>query len=107
MTTTTTVHDHWNGWACLDCMIWLANGDTPPEMSEEETTAWLDAIIERTAETSHVTVGRMLGEDGCEHRQLCEEHIDQCERDDFSWTPCDHCGSTLAGFRYAITGWLE
>lgn len=105
--TTTTTRDHWNGWACTDCTMLIANGETPPEMTEAETAAWLNEIDRRMDGTTTVTLGRMLGEDGCEHRQLCEEHMDQCERDEFSWAQCDYCGSTLGGERHAITGWMN
>lgn len=97
--------DHANGWCCTDCLHLLANGETPPELSEEETDAYLARVIEAEA-GGHISLGRMLGEDGCE----CEdwdtsEHQEGCERQEFSRTCCDVCQSPLAGYREAVTFW--
>lgn len=105
--TTTTTRDHWNGWACTDCATFIANGETPPGWSEYRTAKWLSRIEELSTGTTHVTLGRLCGEDGCEHDDPNdEEHATQCERIEFSWSWCDHCGERLAGERLAITGWL-
>lgn len=101
---------HANGWCCVDCVTLLANGETPPEMSEAETAEWL-ARVEAAGDASTVTLGRMFGEDGCEHTSdawradaaVQEAHAAECERDTFSWRPCDVCGSTLGGERHAVT----
>lgn len=105
--TATTPGPHWNGWACVDCTMFLANGETPPDWDEERTANWRRRIEERMTGTVDVTLGRLCGEDGCEHDDPSdEEHAAQCERDPFSRSWCDHCGERLAGERYAITGWL-
>lgn len=102
-----TMRDHWNGQCCTDCLVYLANGETPPEMTEDETAAWLKRIATATAETKFVTLGRLVGEDGCDCTDRdTDEHREGCERTDFSWSSCDHCGSGLGGERHAITGWL-
>lgn len=32
-----------------------------------------------------------------------DDHYENCERQDFSWSSCDGCGSTLGGTRHAYT----
>lgn len=111
--------DHANGWACVDCLFLLANGETPEQMNEEETAAWL-ARIEAQGE---VTLGRMYGEGGCDCDPEAmepsdqadphyvepdyEHHAESCEQDSFSWPPCDVCGSHLGGSRDAVTFWFD
>jgi len=81
----------------------LANGETPPEMSEDETAAWLNSL-----DDTEVTPGLRADE----HDEACPNHGDwsgeecYCETVDFSWSPCDSCGSDLAGTRHAVTFWL-
>lgn len=112
--TTKTEQEHSNGWCCVDCLMLLANGDTPPEWDEAKTAEWL-ADIERQTEGCDVTLGRMFGEDGCEHTSeewhsggpAQEEHAENCERQDFSWRRCDVCGSNLGGAREAVTFWFD
>lgn len=97
--------EHANGWACTDCMILLANGEEPPERTEDELRAW-HAAITRCTEGTTVTIGRMLGEDGCECPDTSSvDHWEGCERLAFTWSSCDHCGSTLGGERHAVTFW--
>lgn len=92
------------GWICTDCMMLLANGEAPPEMSEEETAAWLASIDDET----EMTPG-LLAE---EHDEDCPNHGGwqgvecSCERQEFSWSACDSCGSHLGGERHAVTFWL-
>jgi ribosomal protein L37AE/L43A len=99
----TTTRDHANGWACTDCVMLIANGETPPEMNEEETAAYLALIPE-----GNITLGRVLGEDGCE----CEDwnndvHRERCEHDEFKTSRCDVCKRpNNAGSRDAVTIWL-
>lgn len=38
-----------NGWACTDCVMLLANGESPTEMSEAEASAWEEEISQRNA----------------------------------------------------------
>lgn len=71
-----------SGWCCSDCIILIANGDTPPEMSEDDTAAWLAAIEKRSDGLPWVSG------DGHE---------------DFSSRSCDVCGSQDAGERFAVS----
>lgn len=90
-------------WICQDCMMLLANGETPPEMSEEETAAWLDSLSDEEM---------MPGFGADEHDEDCPNHGDwigadcSCETVEFSWRPCDSCRSGLGGSRYAATVWI-
>lgn len=89
-------------WCCSDCIMLLANGETPPEMDEEETAAYLARI----PDFPRVTIGRSIEVCGCEDWDT-DQHRYGCEHDDFSWSRCDVCGSTLGGERHAVTFWLS
>jgi hypothetical protein len=104
----TTVREHASGWACIDCVMLLANGETDPEWSDIGTQDYLLSVEQNTA-GYEVTLGRMLGEDGCEHSEDdgYEDHAETCERQTFSWLSCDVCGSTLGGSRDAVTFWEQ
>lgn len=90
-------------WCCTDCLMLLANGETPPEMSEEETASWL-ARVEGDGST-RVTLGRHTDVCGCEDWDT-DKHRDECERMEFSWRGCDVCHSHLGGAREAVTFWF-
>jgi hypothetical protein len=99
------MEEHSNGWCCVDCLMLLANGETPTEMSETETAEYLARVAQHTGERD-VTLGRMLGEDGCECEDWdCDTHHEGCEQNTFSSSPCDVCGSHLGGSRDAVTFW--
>lgn len=92
------------GWACGDCIHLFANGETPTEMSEDETATWLGEIDSRCA-GSHVVLG---GEhDGCVNVDDDGGWLGvgdcECETQSFSWSQCDTCGSRLGGSRHAVT----
>lgn len=95
-----------NGWACVDCLMWLANGEAPVDMSQEDVTAWRAKVDARNAGYD-ITLG-MLSED---HDDACpRKHGDtdvecDCEIDTFSWSACDVCGSNLGGERHAVSFW--
>ncbi len=61
---------HSYGWACTDCIMLLANGETPPDLSEAETATWL-ADIERHTEGLDVVCGG-------EHEDFCENVLWKC-----------------------------
>jgi hypothetical protein len=99
-----TITIHSTGWACTDCLILLANGETPPEMDEDQAAAWL-ADIDRITEGFSVVLGG-------EHDEDCPNMVDgewsghtdcYCEREEFSMRQCDVCGSPLGGSRHAVT----
>lgn len=70
-------------WVCVDCMMLIANGDTPGDWSEEKTEKWLEQI------NSH------YGED---QRHVCCGDSDLDE--EFCVLPCEFCGDALAGARH-------
>lgn len=95
---------HSGGWCCTDCLMLFANGETPERMTEKESAAWL-AEIDRRTEGLDVALGG-------EHEENCPNVIDGqwmgttdcgCERQEFSWSQCDTCGSRLGGSREAVT----
>lgn len=68
---------------CVDCTMWHANAEPPPEMDEETFDAWR-AEIRRRCEGLHVAV---TGDDSY-----------------FATTQCDSCGSRLGGDRVDAIG---
>lgn len=101
-----TRQDTTTGWICTDCLMLLANGETPPEMSEEETAEYLARVEEDDCET---TLGLLWEEheEGCTNRDA-SEWVEECYCDEqtFSWSACDMCRSGLGGARHAVTFWL-
>jgi len=92
------------GWCCSDCLFLFANGETPPELDEEATAAWL-AEIDRKAEGLTICLGGEHDED-CPNMtdgQWTGETDCSCETQEFSWSSCDACGSHLGGSRHAVT----
>jgi hypothetical protein len=88
-------------WVCVDCL--MARESEPPESPDREPWG-LDPSVDVTLgllSTEHDTpCGSFDGPDGDFLGGECE-----CETHDFSWQPCDGCGSTLGGSRHAYTMW--
>lgn len=93
-----------DGWACDDCTGLIANGAIPDRFTETETAAWL-ADIDRRQGAGRWGYGRSHGVDvdGCGVNHG-EDHdgMTECETITFSGRPCDCCGSTLGGYRFAV-----
>lgn len=98
------------GWCCTDCLMLLANGETPPEMDETETEQYLAKL----SNVGEVTLGMMASE----HESDCPnvdhetgEWLGQsdcyCKDREFSWSQCDMCHSQLGGARHAVTFWWQ
>lgn len=94
---------HGTGWACVDCLFMLANGEVE-DWTEEQTQEWRERVERRLGD---VRVG--LGgehEDGCPNVAEDGSWIGStdcyCEHEEFSWRPCDVCGSGLGGSRDAV-----
>jgi hypothetical protein len=66
--------------ACQDCLVFIANGDEP------EDSDWCAELI-----SAHI--GRDSG-------FVCCGDSDQ--DDEFSWSPCECCGSQLGGSRHQL-----
>lgn len=61
------------GVVCCDCALMIANGETSPDVS-----------VEREKLIAEATAGWVLSEG----------------RSEFSWSPCDCCGTHLGGSRH-------
>lgn len=85
---------------CSDCLVFIANGDTPPELSETETAAWL-AEVTRRSEGVHVMCSSWPDVDWTDEDR---DRGADCEGS-FSWSQCDWCGSMLGGDRYPVAWW--
>ena len=77
--------DEWEGLACSDCVMLIANGEVPEASSYRERAAIREHVaeVDRRIAGYHVSVG---GERG------------------FSWQSCDVCGSHLGGDRHQVIG---
>lgn len=64
------------GWACTDCLVLLANGETDPDWTEAETAEYLARVSERNA-TGTVTLGIVDSEHECHDAD--GERADECE----------------------------
>lgn len=80
-------------WVCVDCMLARECGE-PTETADREP--W--------GEIPTVDVGMGL-DCGIPHHweEHSDDHSENFERQEFSWSQCDACGSTLGGTRYAYT----
>lgn len=78
----------YEGECCEDCAQYIANGETPVDMSEAATDVWLAHVAERNPK-------------GNAYLTCMAEHCDT-----FSTAPCGYCGSKLGGTRhpYALLG---
>jgi hypothetical protein len=88
---------------CVDCLMQLTNGECEygDDTGERERTHL--AGMAKQLGDHNVTLGWRFSEypdDSCAH-DGCE-----CDQLGLSWSPCDGCGSTLGGDRYAATLWL-
>jgi hypothetical protein len=101
--------EHATGHICVDCLMLLANGDWPCDMSESELAEYRQAIESHPNYSLEMTLGHLCDspDSNCWHAgKPCEDDCD-CERDDFSTMPCDMCGSYLAGSREDVTIWWD
>jgi hypothetical protein len=82
------MHVTFEGRCCTDCILYLANGDC----GDDETTEAIAMAIE--ARWSPDEARNMVAD--------CGEECDE----EFSWSPCEACGSRLGGARhlFAILG---
>lgn len=67
--------------ACSDCIMLVANGETPVDMDEDETAAYVAEIADYTRGWDLVYGGDDLG---------------------FTYDGCDVCGSPLGGDRWRV-----
>jgi len=93
-------------WACVDCMILLANGETDGNWTEAEKAEFLARFEAGTADCE-VTLGMMAEYHECadDDGEMADEC--DCEEMTFSWSSCDICRSNLGGSRHAVTFWVK
>jgi len=73
---------------CSDCLLFLANGDLPPENTEEQDRQYLDRLAKHSKGFFNISP--------------------TCSGDpSFSWTPCETCGSRLGGDRHDANALIE
>jgi len=98
-------------WCCVDCLGWLANGQNPEYMTDDERTEWHERIDRTLDGGTEVTLGMLASE----HEDSCPVKIEDshnavdecgCETHSFSQSACDLCNSNLGGERHAITFWI-
>lgn len=91
-------------WICTDCMMLLANGETPHDMSEAETEEYLNDV-EDDAPGQHTVPGLRSEEHECDEPT---EGTCSCETIEFSMSRCDMCRRpSNAGTRHAATVLIE
>ena len=92
-------------WVCVDCYV---SANDPHSREELGAPAPDREPLNMIGEGEEVTTGMMWADHidpaGCEAAFRVAAGCD-CDRRDFSWTPCDGCGSTLGGSRDALTVW--
>lgn len=99
-------------WVCGDCLMWFANGEPPADLSEDEERARLASIDWHLRDVEAVTVGSLVGSDGCDCPEGSTDYEAHqgCEDGGFRWRGCATClvpGHSLGGNRYAVTGWVK
>lgn len=77
-----SVRTVYEGACCVDCALFLANGEVSPGVDEDALVA---AIVRRHPPPAYPTLA-------------CDGNAHDC--DPFSSAPCDCCGSLLAGERH-------
>jgi hypothetical protein len=90
-------------WVCVDCYLTHHGLLTADYLGRPEPLSLLDGL-DVTSGGPHGTGCPNVGPDG---EWLGEDDCD-CERMEFSWSPCHGCGSTLGGAREALTvSWIR
>lgn len=95
-----------NIWICTDCLTAQANGEYDPDRPAD-----LPEPLSAIGEAYSVTLGLLA----VEHHAECPVRLTgdhnaaecDCERIEFSTWPCDGCGDSHHGSRYAASLWLE
>ena len=83
---------------CEDCMSTQANGECGENPDREPWGLLKD--------NQTVTSGMAWEEHSCSKKTDHDSDEEcECERDEFSWSGCQGCGSVFGGSRYAMTIW--
>lgn len=89
-------------WVCQDCFFHLDDGEIPEGMSSADALAW-EARIDKNIGNLEAHLGRSSKACGHDLDIEYEEHVENCEVKEFSWSFCDLCESSLGGSRHAVT----
>ena len=68
---------------CVDCLMFCANGELPPENTEAEDKKLISAFHHVYDQGYHICCGSE-------------------EEGSFSWIPCDICNTSLGGDRFTM-----
>lgn len=114
--TTRTTHTI---WVCVDCLMMAANGECGenPDRTPLGLLDGVEATLGLMADEHHEDcdyrnsmaakeAAETYNVDVEENQEIFDCNID-CENDEFSWSQCEGCGSTLGGSRHAMTVWEE
>lgn len=93
-------------WVCVDCYAVQTGTNEDWELQNIRPDR---EPLSRIPETATVTEGLLSEEhdEGCPNRPEWVGDECYCERREFTWAPCDGCGSTLGGSREALTVWTR
>ena len=98
-------------WVCVDCLMTEASGELPEDRDERVPEPW--SAIHPDDQDKHITPGLVFEEhlSDCPNFDESGDYLgiddEPCEEQEFSWSRCDGCGSTLGGSRHAYTMHLD
>ena len=92
--------------ACADCLMLVANGETPEgdyTLPDRINLRW--SVSKETCDIYGAVHGSLWWDFtlGGEHESEADEYSGSLG---FSWSPCQCCGSSLGGERYPLTALL-
>lgn len=90
METETKTYWDGNAWVCVDCYFAHHYG------AHEHDGQWFAGENDSPADKEPLSKL-----EGCELADNTDSETEE-GMDDFSWSPCDGCGSTLGGSRYRL-----
>lgn len=98
------MHNHYApiaDWVCVDCLHLAANGELP-----EDATTPTGELTERGRELFESPANLPGSYPGADHSDCGHDGdhdtLIECETHEFSWSPCDGCGTRLGGSRHAM-----
>lgn len=98
-------------WACVCCTLVMANGECcdSPDHGGQEGSGEGKEPLSAIPSGLNTTLGMSWEEhsDDCPNRNATHSALVECdcERQEFSWSSCDGCGSNLGGNRHAFVIW--
>ena len=91
-------------WACTDCLYELEFDEDFEDMRTDDQRKQASAT--RASFSNGISPGLMRCDHDCNYEMEWQSGECTCERIEFTWSPCDVCGSPLGGERHAYTGRL-